>query len=133
MDYESLWRWSVGDPDAFWGSIWEYFGLGDGTPPGGGVLAGRSMPGARWFPGARLNYAERVFAGRDEDRTAIVSRSEAAGAQDLTWGELRARTAALAGGLRELGVGPGDRVAAYLPAVPEATASFLAVASLGAI
>ena len=133
VDYGSLWRWSVSDLDAFWGSIWEYFGLGDGTPPEAGVLAGSSMPGARWFPGARLNYAERVFAGRDDDQTAIVSRSEAAGAQELTWGELRARTAALAGGLRELGVGPGDRVAAYLPAVPEATASFLAVASLGAI
>jgi acetoacetyl-CoA synthetase len=91
------------------------------------------MPGAEWFPGARLNYAQHVFRGKDADEVAIRHASELRDLGEWTWGELRARTARIAAGLRELGVGPGDRVVAYMPNIPEAVAAFLACASIGAI
>jgi acetoacetyl-CoA synthetase len=97
------------------------------------VLADASMPGAVWFPGARLNYAERLFRGKPDDRVAIVHASEARGPSEWTWGELREQTRRVRAGLVARGVGPGDRVAAYLPNVPETIAAFLATASLGAI
>jgi acetoacetyl-CoA synthetase len=129
--YDQLWRWSVDDLDGFWRAIWEYFDVqADGAPDR--VLAAREMPGAEWFPGTRLNYAEHVFRGKDDDSVALHHASEtAAGA--WTWGELRDQTARIAAGLRRLGVGSGDRVAAYLPNVPETIAAFLACASLGAV
>src|SRR6476646_4149188 len=90
------------------------------------------MPGAAWFPRSQLSYAEHVFAGKDPSALAIQHASESRELDRLTWGELRSQTAAIASGLRALGVGPGDRVAAYMPNIPEAVASFLACASLGA-
>ncbi len=130
--YEELWRWSVEDLDGFWSSIWEHLGvLADGDPEP--VLARREMPGAEWFPGTRLNYAEHVFAGKDDAEPAILHASELRELDRLSWGELRAAVAAAAGGLRALGVGPGDRVAAYLPNIPEAIVGFLATASIGAV
>jgi acetoacetyl-CoA synthetase len=130
--YQQLWRWSVEDLEAFWDSIWDFFGVqADGER--GAVLSGREMPGAEWFPGTRLNYAEHVFAGKDESETAILHASELRELGELSWGELRAQVAALAAGLRELGVERGDRVVAYLPNVPEAIVAFLASASIGAI
>jgi acetoacetyl-CoA synthetase len=96
------------------------------------VLGSREMPGARWFPGTSLNYAEHVFAGKDPSETAILHASELRELSELSWGELRERVAAVAGGLRSLGVGPGDRVVAYLPNIPEAIVGFLATASIGA-
>ncbi|WP_017581556.1 acetoacetate--CoA ligase [Nocardiopsis valliformis] len=132
FDYDALWRWSVTDVDGFWASIWEFYGVSSKTPYER-VLADRSMPGAQWFPGATLNYAEHVFEGRAADEVAIRHATELRALDSWTWGDLRERTAAIAAGLRELGVGEGDRVAAYLPNLPETAAAFYAVASLGAI
>jgi acetoacetyl-CoA synthetase len=131
-DYQELWRWSVDELDAFWASIWEYFDVQAATPYDQ-VLGDRSMPGAQWFTGSRLNYAEHIFRGRDAGTVALQHASELRELQSMTWGELRAQTAALAAGLRAAGVGEGDRVVAYLPNIPEAIAAFLACASLGAI
>jgi acetoacetyl-CoA synthetase len=130
-DYAELQRWSVTDLDGFWSAIWEFFGVrADGDPST--VLASREMPGAEWFPDVRLNYAEHVFAGREDGEVAILHASELRGLSQLTWGELRARVAAVAAGLRGLGVEPGDRVVSYLPNIAEAAIAFLASASIGA-
>jgi acetoacetyl-CoA synthetase len=129
-DYDALWRWSVEDLEGFWGAIWDFFDVAGGYER---VLRARAMPGAEWFPGARVNYAEHLFRNRDPDRLAILHASELRALDEWSWGELRAQTAAIAGALRALGVGPGDRVAAYLPNIPEAVAAFLATASIGAV
>jgi acetoacetyl-CoA synthetase len=129
-DYAALWRWSVDDLAGFWAAIWERFDVGGGYDR---VLANAAMPGAVWFPGARLNYAERLFRGKPDARVAILHASELRTLSEWTWGELRARTAAIRAGLVARGVGPGDRVAAYLPNVPDTIAAFLACASLGAV
>ena len=131
-DYGSLWEWSVGDLEAFWSSIWDFFAVRSDVPRSE-ALGSRQMPGAEWFPGTRVNYAEHVFRDRDDSEVAIAHASELRELAELTWGELRARVAAAAGGLRALGVGPGDRVVAYLPNIPEAVIAFLATASIGAI
>ncbi|RCV53514.1 acetoacetate--CoA ligase [Marinitenerispora sediminis] len=131
-DYDALWRWSVTDLDGFWSTIWEYFDVQADTPYER-VLTDRAMPGASWFPGATLNYARHVFRGRDDDAVAIRHASELRVLGEWTWGELRRRTAAIAAGLRQLGVGPGDRVVGYLPNIAEAVAAFYACASIGAV
>jgi acetoacetyl-CoA synthetase len=131
-DYHALWRWSTTDLEAFWSSIWEFFGVR--SPTGHErVLADRTMPGARWFEGARVNYAEHAFRGKQDAEVAIVADSELRERREVTWGELRAQVAGLAAGLRAAGVGPGDRVVAYLPNAPETVAAFLACASIGAV
>jgi len=131
-DYAGLWRWSVDELDAFWMSIWEHFDVvADGTPAV--ALADASMPGAVWFPGTRLNYAEHVFRGVDDAAVAVIEAGELRATREVTWGELRALTAQIAGGLRALGVGPGDRVAAYMPNILETLAALLATASIGAV
>jgi acetoacetyl-CoA synthetase len=130
--YEALWRWSVDELEDFWASIWEYFDV-QASAPYERVLGRREMPGAEWFPGARLNYAQHIFRGRDDAAVAIRHASEQRPLAELTWGELRALTARIAAALRAEGVGAGDRVVAYLPNTPEAVAAFLACASLGAI
>lgn len=127
--HEQLWRWSVTDLDGFWSAVWDFFGVRASYD---GVLADRSMPGARWFPGTRLNYAEHALLG-DDEQVAILGRSQTRPDVELTWGELRDRVARLRTRLRELGVGPGDRVVGYLPNVPETVVAFLATASLGAV
>jgi len=130
--YDELWRWSVDELEAFWDSIWDFFGVrADGER--GAVLSAREMPGAEWFPGTRLNYAEHVFAGKEDDAVAILHASESRELGELTWGELRAQVAATAAALRALGVERGDRVVAYMPNVPEAIVAFLAAASIGAV
>jgi len=129
--YDDLWRWSVTELDAFWTSIWEFFGVGDGRAPSP-ALAERRMPGARWFPGAELSYAEHALRRRD-DHPALVFGSEDGTLGTVTYAELHRQVAAAAAGLRRLGVGRGDRVVAYLPNVPETVVAFLASASLGAI
>jgi acetoacetyl-CoA synthetase len=130
--YEDLWTWSVEELEAFWASLWDYFEV-VASRPYDAVLPDRSMPGARWFPGARLSYAEHVFRGRDGGATALVHASELRPLAETSWGELGVKTAVLAEGLRGLGVSPGDRVVAYLPNVEEAVVGFLACASIGAI
>jgi acetoacetyl-CoA synthetase len=131
-DYHQLWRWSVDELDAFWRSIVEFFDVRFHEPPRA-VLGSREMPGAEWFPGARVSYPEHVFRGREPGAVAIRHASELRELGEWTWGELRVHTAQLAAGLRELGVGPGDRVAAYMPNIPETVAALLACASIGAI
>ncbi|GLY77052.1 acetoacetate--CoA ligase [Actinoallomurus iriomotensis] len=131
--YDELWRWSVTEVDAFWDTVWSYFGVlgerGDGP-----VREGAGMPGVRWFPGATINYARNALrADRDQDATAVIFRSETGDQRTLTYGELATQVAEVRQGLRELGVTRGDRVAAYVPNIPEALVLFLATASLGAI
>ena len=131
--YDELWRWSVTDIEGFWASIWDYFGVRAHTPYER-VLGSREMPGAEWFPGATLNFAEHML-GRDEDldSVAIIAHSQTREARELTFGELREQVARARAGLKRLGVGPGDRVVAYLPNIPETAVAFLATASLGAV
>ena len=130
--YDDLWRWSVDDLEGFWSSIWDFFEV---QADGGydRVLGSREMPGAEWFAGTRLNYAEHVFASKDDAETAILHASELRELDQLSWGELRAQVGAVAAGLRGLGVEPGDRVVAYMPNIPEAIVAFLATASIGAV
>jgi acetoacetyl-CoA synthetase len=138
--YDALWRWSVNDLDAFWGSLWDYFELESPTPHTA-VLADARMPGAVWFPGASLNYVQQVFRHADAaeaaGQPAIVFQNEAMreGGEvgSLGWADLRQQVASLAAHLRAMGVEKGDRVCAFLPNVPETVVAFLAVASLGAV
>ena len=129
--YHDLWQWSVDELETFWESIWEFFDVRAGEPYER-VLTSRDMPGTEWFPGARLSYAEHVFRNRDDSALAISHASELRPLGEWTWGELRARAGAVAAALRESGVVPGDRVAAYLPNIPETIAAFLGCASIGA-
>jgi acetoacetyl-CoA synthetase len=131
-DYESLRRWSIAELEPFWASIWEFFEV-KAARPYERVLGNREMPGAEWFPGAELNYAEHILRGGDDAETAIVHASEARAGGELSWGELRELSARIATGLRGLGVNRGDRVVAYMPNIPEAVAGLLACASIGAV
>jgi acetoacetyl-CoA synthetase len=130
--YHDLWRWSVENLEAFWASIWDSFDV-RASVPYERVLGRRTMPGAEWFPGARLNFAEHVFRSRDPSTVAIPHASELRPLAETAWGELAEDTRRLAGSLRASGIGPGDRVVAYLPNVVEAVSAFLACASVGAI
>ena len=130
--YADLWQWSVADLEAFWSSIWEFCDL-QASAPYERVLASDAMPGAEWFPGARLNFAEHIFRDRPSDGVAILHASEGRELAEMTWRELEAASARIASGLRALGVERGDRVVAYLPNIAETVAAFLACASIGAI
>jgi acetoacetyl-CoA synthetase len=137
-DYDELWRWSVEELEQFWAGVWEFFGV-RASRPYRQVLDARRMPGARWFDQAELNYAENMLThrrsgtGRDRDQIAVLHASELRDLDELSWGELSEQVAAAAAGLRELGIGRGDRVVAYMPNIPETVIAFLAVASIGAI
>ncbi|QKW09681.1 acetoacetate--CoA ligase [Streptomyces sp. NA04227] len=129
--YDELWRWSVENTEGFWRAVWDYFEVrADGDPTT--VLTG-TMPGARWFPDVALNYAERILVGRDPERVALVHASESQAPVEVTWAELTDRVTRARAGLVAAGVGPGDRVAAYLPNTPEAVVALLATTSLGAV
>jgi acetoacetyl-CoA synthetase len=130
-DYGGLWRWSVTDLTSFWSSIWEFFGV-QADSPASQALTTREMPGARWFPGARLNYARHALRGPPEE-TVLVALSQTRPRMELSRGELAGEVARVRAGLQALGVGKGDRVAAYLPSLPETVIAFLAAASLGAL
>ncbi|MCW4353623.1 acetoacetate--CoA ligase [Hoyosella sp. YIM 151337] len=129
-DYDQLWAWSVADVSRFWAAVWAYFDLGQYEGP---VLADAEMPGAQWFPGAALNYAEVVLRSADDNRPAIRDLAEGRAPRDVTWERVRFEVASLAQTLREMGVRQGDRVAGYLPNIPEAVIALLATASIGAI
>jgi acetoacetyl-CoA synthetase len=131
--FEELHRFSVTDLDGFWGGLWEFYGI-RAESPYERVLAERTMPGAKWFTGAKLNYAEHLV-GTDEDlaRVAVVARSQTRPPREVTFAELRDQAGRVRAGLQRLGVGRGDRVAAYMPNIPETLAAFIATASLGAI
>jgi acetoacetyl-CoA synthetase len=131
-NYDQLWGWSVGDVAGFWQAIWDFFDV-QASGRRDVALARRVMPGAQWFPNAQVNYAEHVFRGKSDGALALQHASELSRSASWTWGRLREETARLAAGLRRLGVGPGDRVAAYLPNLPETIAAFLACASIGAV
>lgn len=131
-DYAALHRWSVTDIGAFWESIWDYFEVRSSTPRGPALVDAR-MPGAKWFPTARMNYARQlVEVGADND-VAVDHYSELRESGQLTWGELRRLTRNVAHALRELGVQSGDRVAAYMPNVPEALVAMTATTGIGAL
>ncbi len=132
-DYDELWRWSVTDLEGFWGGVWDFYGIRAATPYER-ALAKPTMPGAEWFTGALLNYAEHlVGTEEDRDRTAVVARSQTRPPFELSFGELRELAGRVRAGLQRLGVSKGDRVAAYMPNIPETLAAFIATASLGAI
>ncbi|HEY2559228.1 MAG TPA: acetoacetate--CoA ligase [Caldimonas sp.] len=138
--YDRLWRWSCSDLRAFWQSVWDYFGVVSPTPHAT-VLVEEKMPGALWFPGAQVNFAQHVFGHADAahaaSHPAIVFRDESmqrsGRSEEIAWPELRRRVASLAAALGQMGVRPGDRVVAFLPNRPEAVVAFLACASIGAI
>src|SRR5919199_6244372 len=130
--YGELWEWSVTELEDFWASIWEYFDV-KASKPYEKVLGSCEMPGANWFGGAELNYAEHVFRNARPDEPAVLHKSELRPLTEVTWQELEDKVGALAATLKGLGVGRGDRVVAYVPNVPEALIAFLACASLGVI
>jgi acetoacetyl-CoA synthetase len=129
--YEDLWTWSVQDLEGFWSAIWEHFDLTSHTAADG-VIGRREMPGAEWFPGATLNWAEHILA-RAPEGVAVVARSQTRGDRELTRADLEAQVGAARLGLLRIGVRRGDRIAAYLPNIPEALVLLLAAASLGAL
>ena len=135
-DYRALWQWSITDLNAFWQSIWDYFDLRSPMPHSA-ALGRNVMPGAEWFPGARVNYTQQVLrhveAAHAAGLPALISENEKGQVRELNWPELRRQVAALALHLKAQGVQPGDRVAAYLPNVPETVVAFLAAASVGAV
>jgi acetoacetyl-CoA synthetase len=134
--YNDLWRWSVTELDAFWQSIWDYFDFQSPTPHTA-VLANNVMPGAKWFPGAQTNYAHQVLRhvqpAHEAGFLAVISHNEKGLRREMSWPELRRQVAAMALHLQAQGVQPGDRVAAYLPNIPEAMVAFLATVSLGGV
>ena len=141
-DYAELWDWSVSEIEEFWAAIWEYCGVRASRPyervladrgSQGSPIGSTQMPGAHWFEGAELNYAENMLADRDPDAPAVLHASELRELGTLTWRQLTEQVAAAAAGLRGLGVTRGDRVVAYMPNIPETLVAFLATASIGAI
>ncbi|MFI0369325.1 acetoacetate--CoA ligase [Actinomadura sp. 1N219] len=130
-DYFALQEWSATHVEDFWDAAAQFFDVRFHTPPRA-VLADRAMPGARWFPGATLNFAEHLLAGHPGDRTAIIALDETGGRRNVTYAELRELVASFAAHLDGLGVRPGDRVAGYLPSGVEGVVAFAAAASIGA-
>lgn len=131
-NYDEMWRWSVNELETFWESVWEYTGVIANTPYNK-VLSGKLMPNAEWFNGATLNFTENAFAEAHDSRTAIYFQSEFIKTTEISWPKLKKEVASVSRSLKELGVKRGDRVAAYLPNIPEAVIAFLATASIGAI
>ncbi len=132
QDYDGLWRWSVERLDEFWESIWKYFRIESSTPYKQ-VLASRQMPGAVWFQGSRLNYAQHILRNEREGSDALISFSEMRPVRRISWPQLAGDVRVVATRLRELGVRPGDRVVGYLPNIPEAITAMLAATSIGAV
>ncbi len=131
-DHDALWRWSITDLEGFWRALWDFYDVRTSVAPER-MLGRRTMPGAEWFPGARLNYAENLLdRDRDPASLAILGRSQSRDDVDLTWADLRDQVARARAGLQRLGVGSGDRVVAYLPNIPETVIAMLACASIGA-
>ncbi len=130
--YEALWQWSVTDLEGFWQAVWDYCGIECSAPPQR-VLGRREMPGAEWFPGARLNYAQHVLRRERPGETALLWASEFAPLTSMTWTELAGQVRVLGTRMRDMGVRRGDRVASYLPNIPQAVVAMLATASIGAI
>jgi acetoacetyl-CoA synthetase len=130
-DYAGLWSWSVGHPADFWEALFEFCGVIADRDAGPVLLDAGRMPGARWFPGTRLNFAENLLR-RSGSEPAIVFCDERGTRREISWDTLRSEVARIADGLRTTGVGPGDRVAGFMPNVPETVIAMLASASIGA-
>ena len=128
----ALWQWSVDHLEDFWASLWEYFHI-NAANPYTSVLKERKMPGAQWFSGAELSYAEHMFRHATSERPALLFQAENRPLREVSWDELHRKTGAIAHALRELGVRRGDRVVSYMPNIPETLMAFLACASIGAI
>jgi acetoacetyl-CoA synthetase len=131
-DYQALWQWSVTDLDGFWQAVWDYCGV-RASAPAAAVLGARAMPGADWFPGARLNYAEHVLRSERPGRDALYYQSETVPLTGLPWPDLANSVRVLATRLRDMGVRPGDRVASCMPNTPQTAIAMLAATSIGAI
>jgi acetoacetyl-CoA synthetase len=129
---EDVWRWSVNQLEDFWASLWDFFHI-QALQPYETVLSSHKMPGASWFPGAKLNYAEHVFRNATDQRPAILFRSERHERVAISWHELSQQVGSVANALRQRGVRAGDRVGAYMPNIPQTIVAFLACASIGAI
>lgn len=130
--YHDLWEWSVTDLEAFWESIWDFFKI-KASKPYKQVLSERRMPGAEWFSGAELNYAEHVFRNRSSARSALMFQSEFRSLAEISWDEMHSQVASVAAALRNMGVKRGDRVVSNMPNIPQTIIAFLATASVGAI
>ncbi|MQA83364.1 MAG: acetoacetate--CoA ligase [Streptosporangiales bacterium] len=131
-DYDALWSWSVADLDGFWGAIWDYFDIQSSTPPTR-VLGSRAMPGAQWFPGARINYAQHALRHERPGTDALMFLTETTPLTGVPWEDLAGQVRILATRLREMGVRPGDRVVAYMPNIPQTVIAMLATTSIGAV
>jgi acetoacetyl-CoA synthetase len=130
--YPQLWQWSVTRTEDFWQSIWDWFGVRASTPPQR-VLGRREMPGAQWFPGARLNYAEHALRHERPGTTALLHLDERGPLRALPWEQLGSQVRRVATRLRDLGVGPGDRVVSWMPNVPQTVVAMLATTAIGAV
>jgi acetoacetyl-CoA synthetase len=134
--YDALWQWSVTDLNGFWQSVWDYFQVQSPTQPSCALADGR-MPHAQWFPGAQVNYAQQVLRHVDAANAAgfmaIVSENERGEVRELSWPELKRQVASVALSLQAMGVQRGDRVAAYMPNIPETIVACLATLSIGAV
>lgn len=131
-DYEDLHQWSVDHPKTFWESLWEYFDI-ISHHPYEAVSDDRPMPDTEWFRGAKINYAEHIFRHSNDSFPALIAKSEIRPTTEISWSQLEKQTALVQQFLRKAGVEAGDRVAAYLPNIPETTISFLATISLGGV
>jgi acetoacetyl-CoA synthetase len=131
-DYHSLWQWSVTEIENFWQSLWEFFQI-KFSKPYSRVLSDRTMPGARWFAGAELNYAEHVFRNSSPDYPALIFQSEIQPLTEVSWEELYQKVSSVAAALRDMGIERGDRVVSYMPNIPQTVLAFLACASIGAV
>ena len=130
-DYDALWQWSVDHVEDFWESLWQYFEIIHHTPYQV-VLSSPEMPGAKWFEGATVNYAEHIFRHRNDEHPALIFQNEQS-QKVISWDTLEQQVKAVRQFLTKQGIQKGDRVAAYLPNIPEAIVCFLAVNSMGAV
>jgi acetoacetyl-CoA synthetase len=130
--YPDLWRWSVDNVGLFWQTIWEFCDV-KASRQANEPLVSSDMPGASWFPGARLNYAENIFANMTDERPALLYEDEENAFVEIKWHDFYVQTAVMQQALKAMGVQKGDRVVAYLPNIPEAIIACMATISLGAI
>jgi acetoacetyl-CoA synthetase len=131
-NYDQLWQWSTEQIEDFWASLWQFYDIQASTPYEQ-VLSSRDMPGAEWFVGAKLNFAEHIFRSASDSYPAMLFQSERTPMRPISWADLRQQVASVAAALRGMGIQAGDRVVAYLPNIPETVVVFLACASIGAI
>ena len=131
-DYQALWQWSIQSPEDFWPAVWEFCGVQASRPWDNALENPQQMPGAKWFNGAKLNFAENLLEGGKDEAIAILFRNEIGQSREIRRGELRLEVARVAGWLQEQGIGPGDRIAAWMPNLPETVVMLLAAATLGA-